>query len=271
MAMGSVIAVNVWKGIPFFTLLLLAGLKAIDTRAARGGRGRWRQRGAALPPRHAAGACATCIIVVLLLSFISTFNQFGLIFLMTGGGPSGATRLYSILAYEKAIGSLQYGPGTRDRAQRGAADGAAHLAARASSCGTTTARPREREAPGIGDRDRRALRRASSSWLLDVIFWPFDLLSAASSASSGWCGRADHRLAGQAGAQAGRRARADGYRLRLLILLPFMVFVLFPFYWVIITSFKTTPQISAAAVDLLAGARRRIEQYHARSFRTRRS
>ena len=31
MAMGSVIAVNVWKGIPFFTLLLLAGLKAIDT------------------------------------------------------------------------------------------------------------------------------------------------------------------------------------------------------------------------------------------------
>ena len=28
--MGSVIAVNVWKGIPFFTLLLLAGLKAID-------------------------------------------------------------------------------------------------------------------------------------------------------------------------------------------------------------------------------------------------
>ena len=30
MAMGSVIAVNVWKGIPFFTLLLLAGLKAID-------------------------------------------------------------------------------------------------------------------------------------------------------------------------------------------------------------------------------------------------
>ena len=52
------------------------------------------------------------IIVVLLLSFISTFNQFGLIFLMTGGGPGGATKLYSILAYEKAIGSLQYGPGS---------------------------------------------------------------------------------------------------------------------------------------------------------------
>ena len=31
---------------------------------------------------------------------------------MTGGGPGGATKLYSILAYEKAIGSLQYGPGS---------------------------------------------------------------------------------------------------------------------------------------------------------------
>ena len=51
------------------------------------------------------------IVVVLLLSFMSTFNQFGLIFLMTGSGPSGATKLYSILAYEKAIRSLQYGPG----------------------------------------------------------------------------------------------------------------------------------------------------------------
>ena len=35
--------------------------------------------------------------------------------------------------------------------------------------------------------------------------------------------------------------------MRLLILLPFMVFVLFPFYWVIITSLKTTPQISERA------------------------
>ena len=51
------------------------------------------------------------MIVTLLLSFISTFNTFGLIYLMTGGGPGGATRLYSILAYEKAIISLRFGPG----------------------------------------------------------------------------------------------------------------------------------------------------------------
>ena len=111
MAMGSVIAVNVWKGIPFFTLLLLAGLKAIDTEqyeAAEvdGANAVQRFRYVTLP------GLRYVILVVLLLTFISTFNQFGLIFLMTGGGPGGATRLYSILAYEKAIGSLQYGPGS---------------------------------------------------------------------------------------------------------------------------------------------------------------
>src|SRR5688572_33331870 len=51
------------------------------------------------------------VLVTLLLSFISTFNTFGLIYLMTGGGPGGATRVFSILAYEKAIIGLRFGPG----------------------------------------------------------------------------------------------------------------------------------------------------------------
>ena len=116
------------------------------------------------------------IIVVLLLSFISTFNQFGLIFLMTGGGPGGATKLYSILAYEKAIGSLQYGPGSAialsvaplmaiiiwllarfmrhdERAARvpnvSRASAIAHLASSSAAC---------------------------SALFLDLVFWPFDML-----------------------------------------------------------------------------------------------
>ena len=111
LAMSSIIAVNIWKGIPFYTLLLLAGLKAIDREQLEaaevdGANVVQRFRHVTLP------GLRYVIVVVLLLSFISTFNQFGLPFLMTGGGPSGATRLYSILAYEKAIGSLQYGPGS---------------------------------------------------------------------------------------------------------------------------------------------------------------
>ena len=111
LAMPSIIAVNVWKGIPFYVLLLLAGLKAVDREQLEaaeidGANVVQRFRHVALPSMRYV------IVVTLLLSFISTFNQFGLPFLMTQGGPSGATKLYSILAYEKAIGSLQYGPGT---------------------------------------------------------------------------------------------------------------------------------------------------------------
>src|SRR5436190_8570814 len=110
MAMGSVISVNVWKGIPFYVLLLLAGLKAIDKEQLEaaeidGANVVQRFRHVTLP------GLRYVIVVTLLLSFISTFNQFGLPFLMTGGGPSGATKLYAILAYEKALGALQYGPG----------------------------------------------------------------------------------------------------------------------------------------------------------------
>src|SRR5690606_27291646 len=51
------------------------------------------------------------IIVGCLLSLIWTLNAFGQVFLLTGGGPGGATRLFSILAYEFAIGGLRYSAG----------------------------------------------------------------------------------------------------------------------------------------------------------------
>ncbi|HEU5098873.1 MAG TPA: sugar ABC transporter permease, partial [Roseiflexaceae bacterium] len=110
LAMPSVIAVNVWKGIPFYTILLLAGLKAIDKElyeAAEvdGASAVERFRNITLP------GLKYVLAVTVLLSTISTFNTFGLVYLMTNGGPGGTTRLYSILAYERAIYSLRFGPG----------------------------------------------------------------------------------------------------------------------------------------------------------------
>src|SRR5262245_56012560 len=110
LAMPSVISVNIWKGIPFYTILLLAGLKAIDQEqyeAAEvdGANVIDRFRHITLP------GLKYVILVTVLLSTISTFNTFGLVYLMTGGGPGGATRLYSILAYERAIVGLRFGPG----------------------------------------------------------------------------------------------------------------------------------------------------------------
>ena len=139
-------------------------------------------------------ACATSSSWCCCCRFISTFNQFGLIFLMTGGGPSGATKLYSILAYEKAIGSLQYGPGSAIAlsvaplmavliwllAQFMRHDDRADGATRRRSFGTH-----------VG----AVLRRGCSALILDVLFWPFEHgcsrgLETAVRARSAGCSRA---------------------------------------------------------------------------------
>ncbi len=237
LALGSVIAVNVWKGIPFFTLLLLAGLKAIDTELYEsaevdGANAVQRFRYVTLPGMRYV------ILVVLLLSFISTFNQFGLIFLMTGGGPSGATRLYSILAYEKAIGSLQYGPGSA------IALSVAPLMAFLIYLLSKYMRHDERSA-GV-EKKKLGIGKffgAIFSLILDILFWPFDMLNRGIE-KLGLALR--RRLTGSSQKPVFRPEGREriGIGIRILILLPIMVFVLFPFYWVLITSFKTTTQIS---------------------------
>ena len=240
LAMPSVIAVNVWKGIPFYVLLLLAGLKTIDSEqleAAKvdGANILQRFRHVTLP------GLRYVILVVLLLSFISTFNQFGLVFLMTRGGPGGATKLYSILAYERAVGALQYGPGSA------IALSVAPLMAvliwfLAKFMRPEGLRPRPDRKPGIGD-GFSALAGRAMGRVLDLIFLPFERLFQALESLvrvfRGLLHKSSHRpLLTAAG------SRRMGLFLRLLLLTPFMVFVLFPFYWVIITSLKTTLQIS---------------------------
>jgi multiple sugar transport system permease protein len=110
LALPAVIAVNVWKGIPFFTIIFLAGMKAIDRElydaAAVDGANPWQRFLVVTLP-----GLRYVIIVACLLSLIFTLNAFGLVFILTGGGPGGATRLFSILAYEYAIGSLRYSAG----------------------------------------------------------------------------------------------------------------------------------------------------------------
>lgn len=239
LAMPSVIAVNVWKGIPFYTLLLLSGLKAIDREQLEaaevdGANVVQRFRHVTLP------GLRYVILVMLLLSFILTFNQFGLIFLMTGGGPSGATKLYSILAYEKAIGSLQYGPGIA------IAFSVAPLMAILIWLLARFMRQDDRAASGggkgVSDRILKVVGRFFTI-VLDAIFLPFQWIEngfyALSRQARKWMGKP----AGRPMLERKERERLS-LTARLLILVPFMVFVLFPFFWVIITSLKTTPQIS---------------------------
>jgi multiple sugar transport system permease protein len=239
LAMPSIIAVNVWKGIPFFVLLFLAGLKAVDREQLEaaeidGASVVQRFRHVTLPSMRYV------IVVTLLLSFISTFNQFGLPFLMTGGGPSGATKLYSILAYEKAIGSLQYGPGAA------IAISVAPLMAVLIWLLARFMRHDDRQRPArgssIGDRLSRRVSRLFSR-LLDAVFWPLEMALRALSFASAGIGRALGRGDGQPTLKREGQRRAS-LAFRLVVLLPFVGFVMFPFYWVLITSLKTTPQIS---------------------------
>jgi multiple sugar transport system permease protein len=236
LALPSVIAVNVWKGIPFYTILLLAGLKAIDREqyeaASVDGANAVKQfRHVTLP------GLRYVIIVTLLLSFISTFNTFGLIYLMTGGGPGGATRVFSILAYEKAIIGLRFGPGAATAfsmapfmtvvifilARVMLPDQQGHTVTKATRTDSLLS--------GLG---------AVLGVVLDVIFWPFDKLADFISDT--------YKQLFPPPVTAKPRFRREqrdamGAGARLIVLLPMLIFVLFPFYWIFITSFKTTLQI----------------------------
>jgi multiple sugar transport system permease protein len=110
-ALPSVILVNIWSGLPFFIILMVAGLKAIDAEqyeaASIDGASAWRKFLHITLP-----GLKYVIIVACLLNTIFTFNGFTLTYLLTGGGPGGATRIYTILAYEYAVQGLRYGAGT---------------------------------------------------------------------------------------------------------------------------------------------------------------
>ena len=229
LAMPSVIAVNIWKGIPFYTILLLAGLKAIDRElyeAAEvdGADALTRFRAITLP------GLKYVLIVTLLLSTISTFNTFGLVYLMTGGGPGGATRLYSILAYEKAIVGLRFGPGAAT---------AFSMAPVLALIILLLARFMRRDQESRTDETRVDrvfdwVGRGADT-VLGLIFWPFErLLSGVSRLLS--TNRAQPMLNRSQRAQLGVVARS-------IMMLPLLFFVLFPFYWIVITAFKTDLQI----------------------------
>ncbi|MFH9422870.1 carbohydrate ABC transporter permease [Streptomyces sp. NPDC017529] len=94
----SVIAVNVWLGVPFMLVALLGGLQSIPGElyeaAEMDGAGAWQRfRHITLPGLR--GVSST----VILLSTIWTFNMFPVIFLLTRGGPGDATEILVTYAY----------------------------------------------------------------------------------------------------------------------------------------------------------------------------
>ncbi|MBI2506136.1 MAG: sugar ABC transporter permease [Candidatus Latescibacteria bacterium] len=109
-AMGAVVVANVWRFMPYITIMLLAGLQGISTElyeAAQVDGANVVQRfwNVTLPQlRHVIG-------VVFLFATIWMVNDFGLIFIMTEGGPAKATQVVPITIYRIAFENLQLGRG----------------------------------------------------------------------------------------------------------------------------------------------------------------
>src|SRR6202795_3797891 len=107
-AMASVIAVNVWRGFPFFGISFLAGMKAIpgetyEAASVDGANVFQRFRHVTLP------GIRNILIIVMLLSTIWTFNDFPIIYVLTKGGPGGATSVLPVFTYEMAFGAQRLG------------------------------------------------------------------------------------------------------------------------------------------------------------------
>jgi multiple sugar transport system permease protein len=110
LAMGSIIIVNVWRGMPFYAITLLAGLQTVSPElheaAAIDGATPWQRFWRITWP-----LLIPVTMVVTLFSVIQTFADFQLVYVLTGGGPANATHLFATYAYQIGINTGLLGEG----------------------------------------------------------------------------------------------------------------------------------------------------------------
>jgi multiple sugar transport system permease protein len=260
LAMPSVILVNVWKGVPFFAVCFLAGLKAIPAdqyeAATIDGASSWQRFAHVTLPglRHV-------ITVTVTLSSIWTFNNFDLIWLLTQGGPGDITAPYVLVAYSKAILQLQYGAGAAVTLVMlpviGALvfflvrllrqDSGARLPA-----GTRTARwmatmrwagPVRRALPWVAT----AVVTGLLAWASPQIFWKAAVVLGVFLLIAAGVGRMVSALQAKGGRRASSLVSGLGSGVAMAGLL---AFVLGPLYWIAVTAFKSEDQVVTRANDL---------------------
>ena len=110
LALGSVIIVNIWRGMPFYAITLLAGLQTVSPElheaAAMDGANTWQRFWRITWP-----LLLPVTMVVTLFSVIQTFADFQLVYVLTGGGPANATHLFATYAYQIGINTGLLGEG----------------------------------------------------------------------------------------------------------------------------------------------------------------
>lgn len=107
-AMGAVIVANVWRGFPFLMVMLLAGMAAIPDELYEAA----NVDGANVVRRHlfiTLPMLRPVILMSTLMALIWTFNNFSLIYVMTGGGPAGSTDILTTFVYKSAFSDFNFG------------------------------------------------------------------------------------------------------------------------------------------------------------------
>jgi multiple sugar transport system permease protein len=226
--------------VPFFTLLALAGLKSIDRElydaASVDGANTWQRFLHITLP-----GLRYIIIVETLFSLISTFNTFGMIYLITSGGPGGATKVYAIRVYEQ-IGSMLFG-----RAVALAMLIAPLLAVLVIILGRFM-----RGNTGMED-DKEHWTYTSLMFLvwpakmavrlLVQLFWAVNTYLEI---GASYVSRAFYAVGANGSLRRQRRIAKVGSTLMIALPIVLITFIeLYPFYWIMVTAFKTNQQISS--------------------------
>jgi multiple sugar transport system permease protein len=105
-ARASLCLANIWRGIPFFAISILAGLQAVPDdlheAAALDGAGSWQRfRSVTLP------VIRNIMLITTLFSIIWTFSDFQLIYVLTKGGPANMTHVFGTYSYQSmAVGDI---------------------------------------------------------------------------------------------------------------------------------------------------------------------
>jgi multiple sugar transport system permease protein len=109
-AMAAVITVNVWRGLPFFAITVLAGLVAVPREyleaAEVDGASSWGRFWHVTLP-----LIKPVLAVVILFSTIFTFADFNIVQVLTRGGPMNTTHLFATLAYQVGLQGGNLGQG----------------------------------------------------------------------------------------------------------------------------------------------------------------
>ncbi len=110
-ARWSLIAANIWRGIPFVAISLLAGLQTISPSlyeaAMLDGATAWQRfRFITFP------MLLPILAIVMTFSIIFTFTDFQLVYAITRGGPVNSTHLLATLAFQRAIPGGLLGEGS---------------------------------------------------------------------------------------------------------------------------------------------------------------